>query len=133
MKFTFPFKLNADERLQTTYYLIHCTNHPLGCELMKEIMYKSGTEGRFGYLGPAEGQMVLHQFEGEERLMRFLLDRFKGRTLNYQNVRYETLIEADYSVKSYRKALLQLEEEGKITIVGKGPRGGLLHTSVINF
>ncbi|KKM13375.1 hypothetical protein LCGC14_1716840, partial [marine sediment metagenome] len=47
VKYTFPFQVKADKNLQTVYYLIHCTNNPMGCELMKAIMYKS-------YGGPSE-------------------------------------------------------------------------------
>jgi three-Cys-motif partner protein len=131
--YTFSFRVNADERLQTTYYLIHCTSNPLGCEIMKEIMCKSGTEGRYGYLGPAEGQMVLHQFEGVGKLKDFLLQRFNGRSISYKKVRHETLMDTDYSRKDYRKAILGLSDEGRVTIEGIGPRGGLPDTAIITF
>jgi len=133
VEYTLPFKVNADARLQTTYYLIHATNSPTGCELMKEIMYKTGTEGRFGYLGPAEGQMSLTRYDGLSKLKEFLLNRFRGRLLSYQDIRYENLMDIDFSKKDYRKALIELEEEGKVSIGGKGPRGGLLDNSQIAF
>ena len=133
VKYTLPFRVNADDKLQTIYYLVHGTNSPKGCELMKEIMYKTGTEGSFGYLGPAEGQMNLTQYDGLSKLKEFLLVRFRGRTIFYQNVRYETLMETEFIKKHYRKALLELEEEGQISIRGKGPRGGLLDSSRITF
>lgn len=133
VKYTLPFKVNADERLQTTYYLIHATNSPTGCELMKEIMYKAGTEGRFGYLGPAEGQMSLTRYDGLSKLKEFLLNRFRSRILTYRDLRYETLLDTDFVKKLYRKALLELEEEEKISISGKGPRGGLQDGSRITF
>jgi three-Cys-motif partner protein len=133
VKYTLPFKVNADERLQTTYYLIHATNSQKGCELMKEIMYKTGTEARFGYLGPAEGQMSLTQYDGLSKLEEFLLVRFSGRTVSYQNVRYETLMDTDFVRKHYHDAILDLEEEDKIQIAGKGPRGGLLDNALITF
>ena len=133
VKYTLPFKVNADARLQTIYYLIHATNHPKGCELMKEIMYKAGTEGRFGYLGPAEGQMILTQYDDLSELKGFLLGRFSGRTLSYLNVRYETLMDRYAKIMHYHDALLELEKEEKIQIEGKGPRGGLLYDAVITF
>ena len=133
VKYTLPFRVNADERLQTTYYLIHATNSPIGCELMKEIMYKTGTEGRFGYLGPAEGQMSLTRFEGVSKFIEFLLFRFSGRTVSYQNVRYETLMDTEFVRKHYHDAILELEGEDKIQIAGKGPRGGLPENALITF
>ncbi len=133
VKYTLPFRVNADDKLQTIYYLVHGTNSPKGCELMKEIMYKTGTPGRFGYLGPAEGQMNLTQYDGLSKLKEFLLVRFRSRTLSYQNVRYETLMETEFIKKNYRKALLELEEEEQISIRGKGPRGGLPDSTRITF
>ena len=133
VKYTLPFKISADERLQTTYYLIHATNHPMGCELMKEVMYKAGTEGRFGYLGPAEGQLTLTQFTGMSKFKEFLLNRFKGRTLSYQDIRYETLMDTEFIKKHYREALLELVSERRISIDGKGPRGGLADRAKITF
>lgn len=113
VKYTFPFTISADERLQTTYYLIHATNHPVGCELMKGVMYKAGTEGRFRYLGPAEGQLALTQFTGISKLKEVLLNRFSGRTLSYRDIRYETLTDTEFIKKHYHEALLELESEGK--------------------
>jgi three-Cys-motif partner protein len=133
VNYTLPYKVNADEKLQTTYYLIHATNHPLGCELMKEIMYKVGSEGRFGYFGPAEGQKILTQYDDLSKLKDFLLDRFSRRTLSYQKVRYETLMDTYSKKRHYHDALLELEEENKIEIIGKGPRGGLRDNSRIKF
>jgi three-Cys-motif partner protein len=133
VKYTFPFKVNADERLQTTYYLIHCTNHPLGCKLMKEIMYKSGTKGRFGYLGPAEGQMDLTYYGGEEKLGEYLLRKFAGRSISFRNILYETLMETEFVEEHYRKILKELDDGGKVDIEGRGKRGGLPKEATIHF
>ena len=84
VKYTFPFKVSMDKAQQTTYYLIHATNHAKGCELMKEIMYNTGTKGRFGYLGPVEGQATLMQCSGDLcEFKKFLIYHFKGQTLSY--------------------------------------------------
>jgi three-Cys-motif partner protein len=133
VKYTLPFRVNADDKLQTIYYLVHGTNSPKGCELMKEIMYKTGTEGSFGYLGPAEGQMNLTQYDGLSKLKELLLVRFSGRTLAYQNVRYETLMETEFVRKHYHDTILELEGEDRIQIAGKGPRGGLPENARITF
>jgi hypothetical protein len=132
VEFTLHFKVNADEKLLTTYYLIHCTNHPLGCETMKEIMYKAGTEGRFGYLGPAEGQLTLLQFDNDG-LKDLLLKKFAGKSIGYQNMRYETLMDTEAIKANYRTAIQELEKDGKISISGKGPKGGIPDTANIRF
>lgn len=133
VKYTLPFRVNADDRLQTTYHLIHATNSPKGCELMKEIMYKTGTEGRFGYLGPAEGQMSLTRYDGLSKFKEFLLFRFSGRNVSYQNVRYKTIMDTEFVRKHYHDAILELEGEDRIQIDGKGPRGGLPDNALITF
>lgn len=132
VKYPFPFKVSMDKTQQTIYYLIHATNHPMGCELMKEIMCKAGTEGRFGYLGPEKGQTTLMQCGGLGEFEKFLIDHFKGQTLLYQNVRYLTLMDTTFIKKDYRQVLKKLNSEGKISIKG-GPRGGLPDDAQITF
>lgn len=134
-EYNFPFKVCADNRHQTMYYLIHSTNHPLGCKLMKEIMYKAGTEGRFGYYGPAEGQMSLTYYQGIPKLKDFLLDRFAGETLSFKDLlyRHETLMETYFVEKDFRKAIKELNGEGKVSIQDMGSRGGLREKSLITF
>ena len=102
---------------------------------MKEIMYKAGTEGRFGYYGPAEGQMSLTYYEGVAKLKDFLLDKFAGETISFKDLlyRYETLMEAYYVEKDYREAIKELNGEGKVSIQNMGPRGGLREKSEITF
>ncbi len=132
VRYIFPFKVCADERLQTTYYLIHATNHPKGCKLMKEIMCKTGTEGRFGYFGPAEGQLTLELYD-KSGLKNFLLKRFASRRLSFEDIINETLMDTYFIEKDYRTVLRELEKGGYISIGGKGPRGGLPLTAEITF
>jgi len=132
VRYTLPFKVCADERLQTTYYLVHATNHPKGCKLMKEIMCKTGTEGRFGYFGPANGQLTLDLCD-KSGFKNFLLKHFAGRRLSFENIINETLMDTYFIEKDYRLALRELEKEGYISIRGKGPKGGLPLTVEIIF
>lgn len=132
-EFPFPFKVNADDELRTVYYLIHCSNHPKGCESMKEIMFKTGTSGEYGYFGPAEGQLTINQARYLHELKRLLLDRFRGKSLTFQGIRYMTLLETLCNIKHYRDAVKELEIDKQIKIDGKGPRGGILDSSIITF
>ena len=133
--YTFSFKVNTDEKLQTTYYLIHCTNHPKGCMLMKAIMYSSGTEGKFGYFGPAEGQLTLDlpQFGGMKKFKAFLVKKFKNRSISFIDLQNETLMDTRLIEKHYRQAIRELEKENKIYLENKGPKGGIKPETVINF
>ncbi|MFW6173010.1 MAG: three-Cys-motif partner protein TcmP [Promethearchaeota archaeon] len=125
VKYTLPFEVNADDKLQTTYYLIHATNHPLGCSRMKEVMFKAGTAGRFGYLGPAQGQLSLTQYEGLSKFKEFMLKKFEGETLSFNELINRTLMDTDFVETHYIQALKELESEGKVLIKGKGPKGGM--------
>ncbi len=136
VKYIIPYKISADDREETLYYLIHCSNHPLGCEIMKEIMYNTGTKGRLGYYGPIEGQMLLTQYAGIDiyNLKILLLERFQGKILTYQKIRYNLINDfPQYSKKQFKKALLELEEEKIVRIEGKGTKGALKETSIIKF
>ena len=133
VKFTYPFKVNADDKLQTTYYLIHATNNLLGCEIMKEIMHNAGTKGRFGYLGPAEGQMALDNFADLSVFKNYLVDRFDGQTLSFEGIRIETVNETIHRKKDYQEALKELEDESKVFINGKGKNGGIKDESIVSF
>jgi three-Cys-motif partner protein len=133
VNFTYPFKVNADDKLQTTYYLIHATNNLLGCEIMKSIMYKAGTKGRFGYLGPAEGQMALANFSNLSEFKSYLLDMFVGHTLSFEDIRIKTVNETTYLRKDYQKALKELENESKVFIDGKGRKGAIKDESMVSF
>ncbi|KKG04760.1 three-Cys-motif partner protein TcmP [Methanosarcina mazei] len=121
VNYTFPFKVSEDEKKQTTYYLIHATNHPLGCEIMKEIMYKAGTRGRFGYLGPEEGQILLSSYDLKE-LKEYLIYKFSNQSVLFEEVMNKTVDKTPFIKKEYKEALIELENEGKILIWGKGAK-----------
>ena len=133
VNFTYPFKVNADDKLQITYYLIHATNNLLGCEIMKSIMYKAGTKGRFGYLGPAEGQMALANFSNLSEFKSYLLDMFVGHTLSFEDIRIKTVNETTFLRKDYQNALKELENESKVFIDGKGRKGAIKDESMVSF
>lgn len=132
LSYSLPFKVNDDEKIQTLYFLIHCTNHPKGCELMKEIMYKVGTEGRFGYYGPIEGQSALCQYDDSE-LSNYLLKTYAGQRISFEQIRYRNLMNNSFCKADYREALANLENAGSIEILGKGPRGGIKDECMICF
>lgn len=133
VKFTYPFEVKEDERLQTTYYLIHATNHLRGHEIMKNIMYNAGTKGRFGYLGPAEGQMALEIFADLSAFKNYLIKIFDNQTLSFRDLRIKTVNETSYLKKDYQDALKELENESKIFISGKGRNGAIKDESIVSF
>lgn len=115
---SFPFKTKTGKR--TTHHLIFVSKNVLGYNIMKGIM---GTESSctvqdvpsFQY-NPAQVQVQQPLFNGPmDQLKDMLLSDFSGKTLSMQEVFNIHNIGKPYLEKNYRKALLDLEEEKKIT------------------
>lgn len=116
----FPFK---DERgTRTMHYLIFVTKHPLGYNIMKEIMGRASSchpQGvpSFEYNPAAAKRAKWQLFEIEkplDELKEMLLDDFAGMTVAMQEIFDKHHIGKRYVEKNYRKALLELENENKI-------------------
>jgi three-Cys-motif partner protein len=137
VKFVFPFRVCMAEKSQTLYYLIHATNNFKGLFLMKGIMYNQGAEGNFAYLGPddfvAKHQKILFA-EDTPSFKKFLVQRFKGQTLSYDEIEEKSYLETRFIDKHYREALKELEKEGKIKINRiSSKRSGLKGSDRITF
>ncbi|KKK98100.1 hypothetical protein LCGC14_2646140 [marine sediment metagenome] len=100
---------------------------------MKAIMHTSGTEGRFGYFGPAEGQLLLENFFEIDTLCNYMLEKYNNKTISFIDLIHENLMETTFIRKHYRDAILQLEKKFQIQIRKKGPRGGINEDTVILF
>jgi len=125
VKYSLHFRVCEDERVRSLYYLIHATNHFKGHSIMKQIMHQQSTEkGLFAHLGPKdipEGkQYKLFDINDIEQLKKILLERFKGKSLTYDEIQKRICdpwyYEPPYIDKDYREALHQLEDEGKIKV-----------------
>ena len=118
-KYSWAFRVCADERIQTTYYLIHATRHFNGLRIMKDIMYHEGAGGTFAYLGPDDctvrAQIKLFD-DSIPSLKSYLLKRFNSQTLTYDQILEKSYLETTMIDKHYREALKDLEKEGKIFI-----------------
>jgi hypothetical protein len=118
-KFATPFRVFEDERTQTIYYLIHLTNSSLGMRKMKEAMVKQSPDMTFWPVtrrDPNQIEMDVKEEEPYPSLQRHLETRFSGQTLSFVE-----LMDKDYpeglSVESnYRKAIVALEQAGRVTI-----------------
>lgn len=137
VRFVFPFRVCMPEKSQTLYYLIHATNNFKGLFLMKGIMYNQGAEGTFAYLGPgdfiAKHQTILFA-DDTPSLKKFLVQRFKGETLSYEDIEEKTYLETRFVDKHYREALKELEKEGKLKINRiSSKRSGLKGSDRITF
>ena len=124
VRYSLHFRICESERLITLYYLIHATNNIKGHKIMKGIMFNQSVDGSFAYLGPndvsARSQTKLFDIYDIGQLKEYLIERFKGETLTYDDIQ-ETVCEPwhsepPYIDKHYRKALKALEKDGKIRV-----------------
>ena len=125
-EYVWPFQLKDPERDRTMYYLFHCTNHPKGIKVMKEVMYRSGTEGTYSYQGKEHSQMTLFsEMPSIKELEDSLLDEFAGKRVTFDDIIKSTL-DWPFIEKHYRKALNNLKEGNvikKIPVTTKAQRG----------
>lgn len=115
-KWVLPFRVNRDDRKATAYYLLHCTNHPLGMRIMKEVMAGEGSAGEYAYLGPEDRSQLFLFKTAMEDLAQFFLDRYKGRQMTFEELIYDSYPLTKGTAPDYRGVLLDLEERGQITM-----------------
>jgi len=120
-EYLIPFRFARDLQ-RASHYICFVSKHPLGYEIMKEIMAKRGivdSDGvpRFEYLPPHEGRQL--SFDTERPLLelpRDLLDTFAGRTIRMVDVFHQHNIGTPFIKKNYKDVLKKLEADGKISI-----------------
>ena len=121
VKYSLHFRVCESDRLRTLYYLIHATNNFKGHSIMKGIMFNQSALGSFAYLGPRDmaerHQTRLFDIQDTGQLKKYLLERFEGETLTYDEIQekacYPWYSEPPYIDKHYRQALKELEKEPK--------------------
>jgi three-Cys-motif partner protein len=118
----FRFVSSAQDR--TSHHLVHCSRHPKGEELMKEIM---AAHSRIRPDGVPEFEFKEAAIQGSlfdretgyseppRELADVLLKAFAGRSLTINQIVREHSHGTRYVERSYREALLLLEQEGKIS------------------
>lgn len=124
VKYTLAFRVSTSEKVQTLYYLIHASNNLKGHSIMKNIMFNQSAVGNFAYLGPkdlaAKHQTKLFDINNIDDLKKHLVERFKGRAVEYAKIQEEVCepwyFEPPYIDKHYREALKELEKENKIKV-----------------
>jgi three-Cys-motif partner protein len=125
-EYVWPFQLQDPDRARTIYYLFHCTNHPKGIRVMKEIMYRKGTVGTYSYRGKEHSQISLFTSEPSvDELESFLLEKFSGTRQSFDGIINQTIY-APFIEKHYREVLNGLRADGiieKIPVSTKGDRG----------
>ena len=130
-KFVLPFRFKAKGGIRTSHHLIFVTKHFKGYDLMKEVMAKEASENDEG-VSSFEYNPVKHNKPRQqllfklsrpiEELIASLLSDFKGKTLTVEQLYREHSVDTQYIFANYKKALLQLEEEGRIAVTSEKKR-----------
>jgi hypothetical protein len=109
-----------DQKMQTLYYLIHATKHPLGRIKMKESMKRIGAGGIFAYLGPQDKMTRLQLpllATNLDELKSLLVERFSGQSITFDDTQILTCMETELVESDYREAIRQLRREGAATVL----------------
>ena len=129
--FVTMFRVENEERRVTSHYLIHVTKHAMGFRIMKDVMWDVGKsdEGMGGLaLEQAsltdEPMLIRARWEGVKAHVEKELLAGPRRVSHF----YETLVMEQSNrlcEKAYRRALLELEAEGKVVVLAKDGSGAV--------
>lgn len=119
-----PFRVEHEEQRRTSHYLIHATKHPLGFRIMKDVMWARGhAEDQPGALELRQKGRTnfLPMFDKHSDIKEEILEALKSGPVRV-SVFYTdwTMRPSDMQCEAaYRQAILELESDGKIEVLGK--------------
>ena len=133
------FRFESLSQGRTSHHLIHCSRHPKGEEIMKDIMARHSHKRPDGVATfefkkrPAQPSLFDPEAgytEPPEELAEAILEIFAGRTMTLAEVLREHAHGKTFVERNYREALLHLEAQGKIGVEPpadvRGTRSGRL-------
>ena len=138
-QFAWQFRVFPDSGGATIYYMIHASQHIRAFRLMKDTTKKQGAHGKFTFYGKddfarhAQLSLIGHDIEPLKRLM---LESFIGKEITFNglcNDLYPDPACYYFTEPDFRKAVVEMQDEGKVEMGGAGPRGGIKDSTSINF
>jgi three-Cys-motif partner protein len=123
-KYIIPFRVEHEDKKKTSHYLIHATKHPLGFSIMKDVMWARGhAEDSLGGLELRQRGRTnfVPMFDKHADLKEEILGSLKAKPVR-ASVFYKewTMRPNDLQCEAaYRQALLELEHDGSIEVLGK--------------
>jgi three-Cys-motif partner protein len=123
-KYIIPFRVEHEDRMTTSHYLIHASKHHLGFRIMKDVMW------RRGHGEDEPGGLELRQrsrtdfvplFDRHADIKAEILNALKARPLRVSLFYEEWTKRPDdmHCEAEYRQALLELESTGQIEVLSK--------------
>jgi three-Cys-motif partner protein len=123
-QYIIPFRVEYENKKKASHYLIHATKHPLGFSIMKDVMWRHGhgedEAGGLEFRQKGRTNFV-PMFDKHADIKEEILDALR-RGLLKVSVFYRdwTMRPTDMRCEAaYRQALLELENESKIEVLGK--------------
>ena len=121
-KYILPFTFKNEQGTRTSHYLIFCTKHFRGYEIMKDIMAGESSVREQGVASlaysPASKKFptLFALTTPLDDLEDMLLTEFAGRILTMQMVYKLHCVGRPYIKKNYKQALIHLEAGGRIKV-----------------
>ncbi len=123
-QYIIPFRVEHEDQKKASHYLIHATKHPLGFKIMKDVMCRRGHgEDEPGGLELKQKSRTnfVPLFDTRANIKQEILKALRTKPLRV-SVFYEewTMRPTDLQCEAaYRQALLELEADAKIEVLGK--------------
>lgn len=129
-RFVLPFCFKNATGKRTTHHLVLVSKHFKGYDVMKDIMAKESSTDHDGvpsfvYLPPtADRQLLLLGLNSPlDTPEQSLLQRFAGRTLDFEKIYEDHSVDTPFIRKNYRIVLGKLEDTGALTVIR--PKGSM--------
>lgn len=119
-KYVLPFGFKNEKGTRTKHHLIFVSKHPLGYDIMKQVMAKESSSHEqgvpsFEYSPATERQPMLFELSRPlDDLEGMLLEEFAGQALTMREIYDKHNYGRRYISKNYKDALLAMELAGKI-------------------
>lgn len=135
---TQPFEMRPDRRDIPLYYLIGGTNHRLGLQKMHESMRAVSDNEDFSYQGKFEGQRTLSFFFDDKitEIAQWIIENVDFEVGTFEMIYTKCCLHTTWARPDVRKAILKLEDEGKVFVTLKPGRiriGRTLSSHFIQF
>jgi three-Cys-motif partner protein len=127
VRYIIPFRVEHEDQRRTSHYLIHASKHPLAFRIMKDVMWRRGhAEDQLGGLELRQSGRTdfVPMFDRHADMKEEMLEALSVGPLRV-SVFYEEWTARPTNLEcesSYKEALLELERNGNIEVLGKDGR-----------
>lgn len=126
MKYVLPFRFKTEGKNRTSHYIIFASKNITGFNIMKDIMYKIGEKdfngiGQFEFIPSCDKQFgnqlsIIDLFSTPfQEFKEALYKRYYGKTISMKYLYEYDSPNTRFVSKQYKKALIELELEGRIS------------------